>query len=84
MIKINKTLNTSKPIIGYYKKYIEFLVPKLNSWPQAQKLAIIVELLLGDIPQRSLFRTPELRRALLPYFQLTQGVSMWLWVLFRG
>lgn len=38
------------------------------------KLAITVELLLGDIPDRSLFRQPTLRRTLNPYFQLTQAV----------
>lgn len=40
----------------------------------AYKLAITVELLLGDIPDRSLFRQPTLRRPLAPYFQLTQAV----------
>ncbi|CAG2176613.1 unnamed protein product, partial [Oppiella nova] len=39
-----------------------------------QKLAITVELLLGDIPDRALFRDPTLRRCLAPYFQLTQAV----------
>ncbi|GAB6031950.1 26S proteasome non-ATPase regulatory subunit, variant 2 [Chamberlinius hualienensis] len=38
------------------------------------KLAITVELLLGDIPDRALFRQDSLRRALQPYFQLTQAV----------
>ncbi len=32
-------------------------------------------MLLGDIPARSLFRTPALARALAPYFQLTQGTG---------
>jgi len=41
-----------------------------------QKLAVTVELLLGDIPDRSLFRDPTLRRSLAPYFQLTQAVRM--------
>lgn len=41
----------------------------------AYKLAITVELLLGDIPDRSLFRQPTLRRTLIPYFQLTQAVK---------
>ncbi|KAF8782416.1 26S proteasome non-ATPase regulatory subunit like protein [Argiope bruennichi] len=36
------------------------------------KLAITVELLLGDIPDRSLFRQPQLRKSLAPYYQLTQ------------
>lgn len=38
------------------------------------KLAITVELLLGDIPDRALFRQDSLRRSLQPYFQLTQAV----------
>lgn len=38
------------------------------------KLAVTVELLLGDIPDRSLFRQDSLRRSLQPYFQLTQAV----------
>lgn len=38
------------------------------------KLATIVELLMGEIPDRSLFREPTLRRSLAPYFQLTQAV----------
>ncbi|XP_067936638.1 26S proteasome non-ATPase regulatory subunit 3-like [Watersipora subatra] len=39
-----------------------------------QKLAVTVELLLGDIPERALFREPIYKRALAPYFQLTQAV----------
>jgi len=38
------------------------------------KLAIIVELLLGDIPDRTLFRQPMLKKTLESYFQLTQAV----------
>ncbi|XP_017488435.1 PREDICTED: 26S proteasome non-ATPase regulatory subunit 3-like, partial [Rhagoletis zephyria] len=38
------------------------------------KLLITVDLLLGDIPERSIFRDPTLRRPLAPYFQLTQAV----------
>lgn len=38
------------------------------------KLAVTVDLLLGDIPDRSTFRQPPLRRTLAPYFQLTQAV----------
>ncbi len=41
--------------------------------PQVQKLAITVELLLGDIPDRAIFRQPTMRKTLQPYFQLTQG-----------
>jgi 26S proteasome regulatory subunit N3 len=39
------------------------------------KLAITVELLLGDIPDRTLFRQANLRRSLQPYFMLTQAVK---------
>jgi len=39
-----------------------------------QKLAITVELLLGDIPDRDVFRQPSMRKTLAPYFQLTQAV----------
>ncbi|KAK7483015.1 hypothetical protein BaRGS_00025792 [Batillaria attramentaria] len=39
-----------------------------------QKMAIVVELLLGDIPDRSVFRQPTMRKTLAPYFQLTQAV----------
>jgi len=41
-----------------------------------QKLAVTVELLLGDIPERQTFRQAALRRSLAPYFQLTQAVRM--------
>lgn len=41
-----------------------------------QKLAVVVELLLGDIPDRQIFRQAMLRRALSPYFQLTQAVRL--------
>ncbi|KAF7491251.1 26S proteasome non-ATPase regulatory subunit 3 [Sarcoptes scabiei] len=38
------------------------------------KLAITVDLLLGDIPERATFRDSVLHRPLTPYFQLTQAV----------
>lgn len=41
---------------------------------QAHKLLVIVQLLLGQIPDRALFRHPILRRSLLPYRELTQGM----------
>nr|QBH73728.1 26S proteasome regulatory subunit S3 [Nicoletia phytophila] len=41
-----------------------------------QKLAVTVELLLGDIPERQVFRQATMRRALAPYFQLTQAVRL--------
>ncbi|KAI9801682.1 MAG: 26S proteasome non-ATPase regulatory subunit [Piccolia ochrophora] len=38
------------------------------------KLLIVVELLMGDIPDRAIFRQPSLERALQPYFALVQAV----------
>ena len=39
-----------------------------------QKFAIVVELLLGEIPDKAIFHNPQLKKALVPYFQLTQAV----------
>ncbi|XP_045470866.1 probable 26S proteasome non-ATPase regulatory subunit 3 [Harmonia axyridis] len=41
-----------------------------------QKLLVVVELLLGDIPERQIFREASVRHSLGPYFQLTQAVRM--------
>lgn len=40
------------------------------------KFFVVVELLMGDIPERSIFRQPVLRKALVPYFQLVQAVRI--------
>merc|ERR1712113_213537 len=40
----------------------------------AHKLAVIVELLMGEIPDRSTFMQKELRVALRPYYEITQVV----------
>lgn len=40
----------------------------------AYKFLVIVQLLLGEIPDRAIFRRAMLRRALLPYRDLTQAV----------
>ena len=40
---------------------------------QVYKLFIIVELLMGDIPERSVFRQPVFKKSLLPYLQIVQG-----------
>lgn len=50
----------------------------LCSWVphrQVHKLLIVVELLLGEIPDRLQFRQPSLKRSLMPYFLLTQGTA---------
>nr|XP_054110996.1 26S proteasome non-ATPase regulatory subunit 3-like [Callithrix jacchus] len=41
---------------------------------QVHKLLIVVELLLGEIPDRLQFRQPSLKRSLMPYFLLIQAV----------
>merc|ERR1719391_1057083 len=38
------------------------------------KCLIIVQLLLGEIPERSLFGQQDLKASLAPYFRLTQAV----------
>ncbi|XP_046841637.1 26S proteasome non-ATPase regulatory subunit 3-like [Xenia sp. Carnegie-2017] len=40
----------------------------------AQKFAIVVELLLGEIPDRATFRDHALKKTLFPYFRLTKAV----------
>jgi len=46
-----------------------------NGFKQSvQKLLVVVELLLGEIPERSLFRQPLYRKCLYPYLLLTQAV----------
>lgn len=42
----------------------------------AQKLKVIIELLMGDIPERSLFREPMYKNALRPYMDLVQAVRI--------
>ena len=43
---------------------------------EVQKLAIIVQLLMGDIPDKSVFNQPESRSMLEPYLSLTLAVRM--------
>lgn len=40
------------------------------------KFFVVVELLMGDIPDRSIFRQPVLKKALVPYFQIVQAVRV--------
>jgi 26S proteasome regulatory subunit N3 len=40
------------------------------------KLLVVVELLMGDIPDRAIFRQPSLERSMQPYLQLVQAVSV--------
>lgn len=40
------------------------------------KLLVVVELLMGDIPDRAIFSQPRLEHALEPYFRLVQAVRV--------
>jgi len=42
----------------------------------ATKLLMVVELLMGDIPERATFRMPTMEQALQPYFLLVQAVRV--------
>ena len=42
----------------------------------ASKLLVVVELLMGDIPDRAIFRQPSLEHALQPYLSLVQAVRV--------
>eukprot|EP01031_Cornospumella_fuschlensis_P034416 gene34416-41656_t len=41
---------------------------------EVTKLTVLVQLLMGDIPERSVFNLPELKTCLAPYLALTQAV----------
>jgi 26S proteasome regulatory subunit N3 len=62
-------------------KYLQHAIRKSPSGPgaagfqqAAHKLFIVVQLLLGEIPEKALFNELYLKKALLPYFELTQAV----------
>lgn len=68
-----------------YSDAHKHLVQALRKSPQhaaigfrqtVQKLIIVVELLLGNIPERVVFRQAGLRQSLGAYFQLTQAVRL--------
>ena len=40
------------------------------------KLSVVVELLMGDIPERGLFRHPVLEKALTAYFEIVKGACL--------
>lgn len=51
--------------------------PATAGFQQAvSKFLIIVQLLMGEIPERSLFRQTVLRKALIPYLNITQAVRI--------
>ncbi|CAD6928893.1 unnamed protein product, partial [Tilletia controversa] len=50
------------------------LPPAAGFLQTAYKFLIVVELLMGDIPERTLFRSEILRPALAPYISIVQAV----------
>ncbi len=75
-------LGRIKAIQLEYSEAHKHLVQSLRKAPQSSaqgfrntvlKLSITVELLLGDIPERQIFRQKDNMAALAPYLQLTQG-----------
>ncbi len=69
-----------------YEKAREHLILSIRKAPHvdaslgllqsANKLLVIVQLLLGDLPERSLFSQSKLSRPLQPYFELCQAVRL--------
>ncbi|AQK58996.1 26S proteasome non-ATPase regulatory subunit 3 [Zea mays] len=51
---------------------------------QCNKWAIIVRLLLGEIPERTVFMQKGMKKALIPYFELTNAVRVGDLELFRA
>jgi 26S proteasome regulatory subunit N3 len=43
-------------------------------WQAVHKLNVVVQLLMGDIPERSLFRDPVLEKSLFPYLEVVRSV----------
>lgn len=42
----------------------------------ATKVAVLVQLLMGEVPERATFTAPEMAGALVPYFDLTKAVRV--------
>ncbi|XP_078483651.1 26S proteasome non-ATPase regulatory subunit 3 [Ciona intestinalis] len=66
-----------------YSEARRTLVTALRKAPQSSavgfkqtvtKLSIVVELLLGEIPERAQFKQNDMKKSLVPYFDLTQAV----------
>jgi 26S proteasome regulatory subunit N3 len=43
---------------------------------EVRRFLVVVELLMGDIPDRSTFRLPMFEKVLAPYVQIVQGISL--------
>ena len=76
------SVSLSSPLIAHLPPFFEHTIQAIRKAPQhsavgfkqtAHKFVVVVQLLLGEIPDRATFRDPILRKSLLPYFQLTQG-----------
>lgn len=52
----------------------------LSKYLQVQKWIVVISLLQGEIPERSVFRVPIHRKTLAPYLELTQGFNFSLQV----
>lgn len=69
-----------------YSSAYQYLLQAIRKAPQTptsvgfqqtvHKLSIIVEMLMGEIPDRAIFRQPTLRKSLLPYLAITQAVRI--------
>jgi 26S proteasome regulatory subunit N3 len=42
---------------------------------QVQKLLVIIELLMGEIPNRQIFSHPDFKKPLAPYYQIVTSVK---------
>ncbi|CEH16824.1 26S proteasome regulatory complex, subunit RPN3/PSMD3 [Ceraceosorus bombacis] len=51
-------------------------VPAAGFLQTAHKFLVVVELLMGDIPERSIFRAEVLKKALAPYMEIVQAVRV--------
>lgn len=60
LVSATRKAPTNSVAVGFYQASMKFLV--------------VVELLMGDIPERSIFSQPKLEAALEPYFTLVKAV----------
>ncbi|KAJ8517915.1 hypothetical protein ONZ45_g4942 [Pleurotus djamor] len=69
-------LNYSEAHVNLQQAIRRAPAPKLapGFYQAVHKLFVIVELLMGDIPDRSLFRHPVLEKALNAYFEIVKAV----------
>ncbi len=77
-------LGRIKAIQLEYSESHKHLVQSLRKAPSSavgfrhtvHKLSTVVQLLLGNIPERHLFLQPANKEALAPYFELTKGTPI--------